>query len=259
VPEPSAWDLIDSVRMLVYGHSGTGKTTFASTFPAPILWLLCSGGSKPGELRSINTPENRTRITPRVIHSSDQLPELVEEGKRFKSVVLDHASGLQDLMLKEILGLDEIPAQRPILGDNKRTWGEVALRGKKAFRDLLNLPGHVVVIAQERVFGGEEESSDVIRPTVGAALTPSLTGWLNPACDYVVQAFKRPVLVKTTTKIGNKEVETAARGKGVEYCLRTEPHDCFMTKFRVPRGTPLPDVIVDPDFTKLMKVINGGK
>lgn len=256
----SAWDLVsDTLRMLVYGASGSGKTTFASTFPGPILWLICSGGNKPGELKSIDTPENRKKITPRIIKSTDQLKGFLADSDKYATKVLDHASGLADLILKEILRVDELPAQLGWGTASQQQYGQLALQCKEHFRALLNLSGNIVIIAQERVFGGKDDGvdSDIIKPTIGAALTPSVTGWLNPACDYVVQTFKKPRMKTTTNKIGGKDVTTTTRGKGVDYCIRTEAHDVFMTKFRIPRGRVLPDLIVDPTYEKVQAVIRG--
>lgn len=255
----SAWDLASNVRLLIYGQSGSGKTTFCSTFPDPILWLICSGGNRPGELRSIDTPENRKRITPRIVTDTAELRAMIADHEAFRTVVLDHASGLADLTLKEILGLDELPAQKTWGLAQQQQYGQQALKLKEMFRALLNLPRHVAIIAQERTFGGGEEAggSDILKPTVGAALTPSVTGWLNPACDFVVQAFKRARMERRVNKVGTKEIETWVRGKGVEYCIRTEPHDTYTTKFRLPKGRELPECIVDPDFDKLKQLIDG--
>src|SRR5262245_12287987 len=70
------WGAANRLSVLVYGQSGTGKTTFAATFPGRTLWLLCSGGHKPGELRSIDTPENRRRIRAQIIRETGQLSAL---------------------------------------------------------------------------------------------------------------------------------------------------------------------------------------
>lgn len=255
----SAWDMVDSIHMLLYGVSGSGKTTLAATFPGPILWLVCSGGNKPGELRSIDTPENRKKITARIVKSSDQFRTEVGRANNFATVILDHASGLSDLILKELLGIDEIPAQKSWGLATQQQYGQLAMQCKESFRTMLNLSCHVVIIAQERVFGGKEEGvdPDIIKPTVGAALTPSVTGWLGPACDFVVQSYKAPAVEKVTSTIGGKSIVTERRGKGVVYCLRTGPHETFQTKFRVNRSVKLPEFIPDPSYDKIQSVING--
>lgn len=254
----NAWGMIDAIRMLTYGESGSGKTTLWSSFPGPIRVYVCSGGKKAGELRSIDTPEMRAKVDPVIIETVDQLrEELEEQASKFATTVLDHASGFADLVLKEILGINEIPTQKSWGMASQQQYGQQALQCKEFFRTLLNLPGHVVIVAQQRTFGGDDAQSDLIKPTVGAALSPSLAGWLNPACDFVVQTFKRPRMNTATNKINGKDVKTTSRGKGIEYCLRCEPHDVFITKFRLPKGRTLPDVIVDPDFSKILKVIQG--
>lgn len=252
-----AWDTASDIRMLIYGNSGTGKTTLWSAFPGPILALMGSGGNRPGELKSIDTPENSKKIKARVIESVDQIKGYLAEAEDggYKTVVIDHGSGLQDLTLKEILGLDQLPAQKGWGMATKQQYGQSTLQCKEVFRAALNLPCHVVIVAQERSFG-DESASDVIQATVGAAMTPSLTGWLNPAVDYVVQTFIRPKIIVKENQVGGKVVRTQQRGQGVEYCLRCEPHEIFQTKFRVAHRN-LPSVIIDPSFDKINRIING--
>lgn len=255
----SVWDMVQTVRMLCFGVSGTGKTTFAASHPGRIKWLVCSGGKKPGELRSIDTPENRKRIHPVVLNESEDFKRELGDLDEYDAVVLDHASGLADILLKEILNVDELPEQRGWGTASQQQYGQLALQCKESFRALLNAPCDVIVIAQERVFGGADDGgSEIIKPTIGAALTPSVVGWLNPACDYVVQTYKRPKMVKKTITLNGKPQERNERVKDqVEYCLRTGPDDVVMTKFRVPRGTELPHSIVDPSWSKFLKIIAG--
>ena len=255
------WGAVDWIRMLLYGASGSGKTTFAATFPGPIRWYLCSGGNRPGELRSVDTPEYRKKISPLTVRDFDQFGEDAEKVSAsgdYATVVLDHASGFSDMVLSSILG-KPIPAQKGWGLATQQQYGQLSLKCKEAFKALLNMPCHVVIIAQERTFGGKDAGidPDLIKPTVGAALTPSLTGWLNPACDYVLQTFKRPRMKTVTTRIGKEDHVTRQRDKGVEYCVRCEPHDTFMTKFRVPRGYYLPDAIPDPTYDKIVSVLKG--
>lgn len=253
----------NGLKMLLYGASGTGKTTLWGSFPGPILSIICSGGNKTGELRSLNTPELRKKISTVTLEDSAEMVPLIDHLKsgKFNTAVLDHITGLQDLILKEILGLDEIPAQKGWGTATQQQYGQVAQQCKEYLRALLNLDINVILIAQERMFNPKEDAgsdlSDVMTPTVGPAVIPSLAGWVNPACDYIMQTFKRPKMEAVVSKIGTKQITTLKRGKGVEYCVRTEPHEVFTTKFRVPKGTKLPEVIVDPTYEKINKLIKG--
>lgn len=258
------WGEADQMRLLLYGESGSGKTTLWATFPGPLLALICSGGNKPGELKSINTPENRRKITPVICDHSDRLCDELEKARaavtRWTTVVLDHVSGLSGMLIKEFQGLNDIPAVRSFGMAQQAEWGAINEKTIGILRGLLNLPCNVVIVGQERVFKGREETagcSDIIRPTIGVAVTPGVAGWLCPAVDYAVQAFKRPRMVTERSVIGGVEQEVSVRGKGVDYCLRTEPHDVFYTKFRIPLGRKLPDVVVNPTYDKIARIIAG--
>lgn len=264
--KPIGFDDKDGIKILLYGRSGTGKTTLWATFPGRTLAIICSGGFRPGELRSIDTPENRKRISHVVIHDSSEMRQLIDyaNGGPFENVVLDHVSGLADLVLKEILGIEEIPAQKSWGMAQQQDYGQMAIQCKEILRSLLNLEQNVVIIAQERTFG-EESNSEVIQPTIGPALSPSLAGWLGPACDYVCHTFLRQKVVEKTVKVAGQEKKVREVTDKVEYCLRTGAHETYMTKFRVPRKEPTDairkeptDVIIDPSYEKIRKLIRGG-
>jgi hypothetical protein len=250
------------IKIAIYGKGKTGKTTLWSSFPKPILAILCSGGKKPGELRSINTPENRKVIKQVPLRATEEIFELADYvasgNSPYKTVTLDHASGLQDLFLREILGVVKLPEQLSWGLVTQQQYGQLALKMKDALRRLLDLDGDTVIVAQERNFGEDNDNSELrLMPYVAAALSPSVTGWLNPAVDYNCQTFIRQKMETKISKLGNKEVKRQVVSDGVEYCLRTGPHPIYTTGFRVPKGYPLPDVIVDPTYDKIMKIING--
>lgn len=250
----------DFVKIMVYGGSGTGKTSLAGTFPGPLLWMICSGGSKPGELKSLNTPELRKKIKQVAIQESSEMATVIDYANagHFSTLVLDHVSGLQDLTIKEILKIDKIPEQKGWGLAKQQEWGQSTAQCKEIIRALLSVDNcNVVIIGQQRRNGDKDESemSDVIAPTIGVATTPSLAGWLNPAVDYICQTFIRPKMVHSTLMVAGKPQESVARGEGVEFCIRIAPHDIITTKFRVPMGTKLPEIMVDPTYEKIRKLL----
>jgi hypothetical protein len=256
-PSPLAVDLFgsDDITVSVYGRSGTGKTTFWSTFPGPIRVILFSGVANPGELKSVAVAD-REKITAFVFNSTQELAELLQEPGDYATTVLDHASGLQDIILKEELGIDDIPVQKSWGLASRETWGAVAIKTKEFLRGILNQKGNIVIVSQEKAFTPDEDN-DMITPYVGPALSPSVTGWLNPSCDYIVQTFLETEKIMKTVKVAGQEMEREVNTGKIKYKLRTGPHPVYTTKFRVPRGSVLPDAITDPTYEKIVTLING--
>lgn len=251
---------IDStgVKILLYGRGKTGKTRLASTFPKPLLITGTEDGTK-----SVSDVEGVDFI--RLQDSSDvlELSKMLKGGDKYKTVVLDTAGGLQDLILKEVLGLDELPPQKTWGLAQQDHWMAVSMQFKEHIDSLLNIADsrglHVVIIAHERNFVEEGGVSDIMVPTVGAALTPKLAGWLNTRCDYVTQTFLRQKVKEVKTNIEGQVITVKEKVEGVDYCLRVGEHPVFSTGFRLPVGRALPDMIVNATYAKITKLIRGEK
>lgn len=247
-------ELREGLKVNLYGLSRTGKTTLACTFPKKLLLIGAEDGTK-----SVHNVKGVDFVR---LESSQELRDVVEflkEGK-YKTGVLDTASSLQDLVLREILDLEELPAQLSWGLASRDQWGQCALKTKEMLRALLDLVDshemNIVICAQERSFN-TDEGGDVIMPYVASAVSPSTVGWLNAACDYILETFIRQKTKEKKTTIKKKVMTRRVVVKGVEYCARTAPDAVYTTKFRAPKGLPLPDVIVDPSYAKIMKIIEG--
>ena len=265
------------VKLCAYGRGKTGKTRLLASFPKPLLIIgtedgtksICTGKKLKTKLSTGNwvySLEERgkpngidfVRLT-----ASSEIEECAEmlASEGYASGGLDTAGGLQDLILKEILGLAETPVQKSWGMAQQQQWQICGAQLKERLRTLLDLADkrgiNVVCIAHERNFN-DESNSDVILPTVGAALTPSAAGWLNAACDYVCQTFLRAQVTLKESTIGGKTIKTPTKTGKIEYCLRVGPHEIYMTGFRLPSGAgELPEAIVDPTYEKIAKIIRG--
>ncbi len=261
--KPISFDADAGIKVNVYGRSGSGKTTFWATFPKPALAIICSGGKQTGELRSIATPTQGKGIKTVTLEEPDELRELVEMQQKtgtFQTVVLDHITDFQNMILKEVLGIDRLPEQKAWGTASQQQYGTTALKMKEYLRSLLDLPCNIVLIGQERVFdlpSDEDSGNELIQPYIASAVTKSVVGWLNPAVDYVVQTFIRPETINKPFKVGKRVKHRIVETGKFEYCLRTNLDAIHQIKFRVPKGHVLPDCIVDPDYDKLMAVIKG--
>lgn len=259
---PLGFDEDDGINILLYGRSGTGKTTLWGSFPKPILSMICSGGTRPGELRSLDTPAMRKVVKTINLESTFDIDELgdyiVSDDNEFQTIVLDHATGLQDMIVKEMLGLEQ-NAMRPTGWGavSQQQWGFVSMRFKELLFKLLGFRGNVVVIAQEREMKAEE-GSELSKPFYTSALTPAISGWLNAAVDYVAQTYIRAKEITQTTEVDGEKIVSRVRTRDMEYCLRTGPSDTYSTKFRVPKGTSqIQECIIDPSYETIMELIRG--
>lgn len=253
------------IKVSLYGRSKTGKTRLLSTFPKPVLIL----GSEDGTRSIRNIPDvffvriildgAREPEHDNWIYLS-QLDEFIESlrGSEYKTIGADTASALSDLVLASLLGLTEVPEQKSWGLATREQYGQQGLQLKTYLKHIIDLPQNIVITAHERNFN-EESSSDLIFPTVGSALSPSVTGWLNGAVDYIAQTFIREQSVVKTSKIAGQETKIASKTGKSEYCLRIGPHPVYMTGFRLPDGSDLPEVIINPTYEKMYKIIQGVK
>jgi hypothetical protein len=245
------------MSMLLYGRSGTGKTRFWGTIPGKTLCLIVSGGKNPEELKSINSPANCKRIKCLPLQTVSDIQDIVDHQNKtqeYDNIIVDHITGLQELVLAETLGLDRIPEQLSWGIATRETWGTVALKMKKLLRTVLDLQCNRILIGQERDFGSDSEN-DVVMSYVSAAVSPSVIGWLEPAVSYLCQTYKRQRTETKRVKIGGKTKKITKDLEGVEYVLRIGPHATYSTRFRVPEGTELPRELVDPTFPKLLSLM----
>lgn len=241
----------------IYGRSGTGKTTLAGSFPTPILYLdIRDRGTdsiidvKGVEIRQLDT----------FADFEDMYWWLKKNPDEYETVVVDTVTQLQQMLLRDIaLDKNKDPSKAGDWGSmTKKDWGEVTGAMKEVltnYRDLTDLGMNIVFLAQDRVFGGEDDDADrsggMIVPEVGPAVTQSIAKALNAAVSFIGNTFLR-----------EKKVEKEVRGKKsvskvTEYCLRIGPNAVYATKIRKPKGAQPPSYIVDPSYKDIIAIIRG--
>lgn len=261
----------DGLRVNIYGESGSGKTTLAASFPKPMLFICVEKGTLSiHNIKGIQVFPKKGRGGSRgVLESMEQFYELmdwliIEEGvSKFKTIVLDTITELQNLILMEHLNLEKVPTQLDWGMASQQDWGQIANKTKEAMQRFLNgLEGvNRIILAQQRIFApkdaDEYESELDLAPRIASALTPASAGWLAPQCDYVMQTFQRRKTVTKVVKVGRKKVKKVVPVEGTDFCLRVGPDPLYASKFRRPKDseTPLPSFIVDPTYQKIEKLI----
>lgn len=278
VPEPTLNDPRDrlGIKIVVYGRSKTGKTRLACTFPKPLLLLGSEDGTKSVATRrqeKIQLSEGLTVYAllrgaePLAIdfvrlRSSANLDTVFSwlSHQNYATVALDHAGGLQDLIIREVLGLDDTHVERTFGMADKQAWGLISQQTKERLRPLLDLADrkgvNVPIIAHERNFKEDDTPSDLIAPTVGAALTPSVAGWLDGEVDYICQTYIARQMQQLEVPSGETTVAIEQPTGKCEFRLRIGPHPVYKTGFRSVVDS-LPDCIVNPNYQKIVAAIEG--
>lgn len=260
------------MKFSIYGRSKTGKTRLACSFQKRVLLVgaekgiksICTGWDKlPSGVYSLLFRGKELGIDFLPLCSSDSIDNAcaIMQAGDYATGILDTAGGLQDIILKEILGVNELPIQKGWGTASRDQWATCGMQTKQRLKDFLDLSDvqdmDIVVIAHERNFDADNDS-DVIFPTVGSALTPSVAGWLNGACDYIGQTHIREQVETKPIKIAGVKTTTSQKTGVIEYCLRIGPHPVYTTGFRVAPGITLPDSIIDPTYEKIDAIIQGG-
>ena len=228
------------LSMLVYGRSGTGKTTFAGSFPTPALLIDI-------QEKGTDSIANLDGIDVISIDKWSELEEVfwyLKKEKKYKSVILDQVSSMQDIAMQHAM----VEEGKEVM--SQRLWGVVSGLMKTwllNYRDLVDEGINVLFIAHDRASKGESgEDDDTIDPQVGARLMPSVAGTLNGAVKVIGNTFVREVFLED-------------RSRQVEYCMRLGPHAYYTTKMRNPLGTSTPESISNPTYNRIMELMLEGE
>jgi len=251
------------VKLSLYGRAKTGKTRLMCSFPKPFLVIGAEDGTRSvRSIKGVDFLDLRHSEEVQMVAegiASGRLTSRSMPGQPFAGVGVDTASALANVKLAEILNIPKLPEQGSWGMATREQYGEQSLALRTMLRYLLDLPIHVVITAHERNFQDESTPSDLIMPTVGSALSASVTGWLNGAVEYIGQCFIREQTISTQLDENDPNTVMEEKTGKMEYCLRVGPHPVYQTGFRLPPGYSLPDVVVNPSFDKIQRIINGEK
>lgn len=267
-PSVSDEDLIETKRskptdhrsVVIYGRSGTGKTTLSCSFPDPILLI---------DVNDLGTDSVRDLIDDTVDSVDATVWSDLEEfywylkkrPDKYKTLVIDTVSQMQQLAIEKVLtDAGKSTAKAGEWGSmTKKDWGEVASLMKNWLVMFRDLPMNVVFVAQDRTFnlGDEGDEDSPLNPEVGPRLSPAVASALNAAVHIIANTFIRQTLKEVKVERKGRRKPLIKEEKVIEYCLRIGPNPTYVTKVRKPKGVGLPEVITNPSYKKLIKTLKG--
>jgi hypothetical protein len=255
----------DSIKIVLYGQNRVGKTYLACQFPKPLLLVDMEPNSKGGGSRTVRRVQGVTYLKVTTSKDAIALAHELKGGEKFQTVVVDSATGYQDLILREILELPKVPEMLSwgmVSRDHYRARSE---KTREALRPFLDLDCHVVITAKEKDHNPpDRDKPEIIRGSqlesfFASDLGGATVGWLHDACDYICRLYIEKEVVRKKVRQANQEIEVDVEtGKNVRR-LRTMYHPNFAAGFRSEFPDRVPEYIQDPTFDKIHRVIKGEK
>ena len=242
-------DLLDMdtpTIITLYGRPGTGKTTISCTLPKPLLLIdVKDKGTDSGKREDLEPGD----ITVFELESFDEIYDiydyLEENPDRFKSVVIDHMTALQDFCYEKVMDEE---------GKSKMSQGMYGTAGGylkeviNLYKGLTDLGITPCFNCQDRMESGDGEGEDQLLPEVGPSLMPSVARTLSAASRVIGHTYQFENVEK---------LEGAKVRRNIEFRLRLGPNPYYITKVTRPFGTPCPQFLVNATYKDIMKVVKG--
>lgn len=242
-------DLLDidtPTIITLYGRPGTGKTTISCTLPKPLLLIdVKDKGTDSGKREDLEPGD----ITVFELESFDEIYDiydyLEENPDKFKSVVIDHMTALQDFCYEKVMDEEGKSKMSQGMYGTASGYLKEVINLYKGLTDLGITP---CFNCQDRMESGDGEGEDQLLPEVGPSLMPSVARTLCAASRVIGHTYQFENVEK---------LEGAKVRRNIEFRLRLGPNPYYITKVTRPFGTPCPQFLVNATYKDIMKVVKG--
>jgi len=230
-----------NIAMLCYGDQKTGKTVFGCSFPKPLLLIdvMERGTDSVIDVDGVDVFN---------ASSTQDLEDLyweLEGGTKYKSVILDQMTGLQNMVIRE---MKDKKNQRADDVFSQRSYGQLGGWMQQWILNyslLVDKGYNVCFLSHQKRIEAQEEDDDRLAPEVTTALTGSITNFLLGAVSVIGNQFIRESYDKKT-----KETE-------MQYCMRLVSGYYRCGIRRPVSAGPVPEYIVNPTYEKILKLSKG--
>ena len=274
------------LKVLMYGANRAGKTTFACCAAKPLL-LVSFEPAVSGGIDSVRKIPGVSVLRHGIdFKGMEQTLKLVQEiasaPGRYKSVVVDSVTSLQDCVLSELLDLSAVPDQM--------SWGTVTsdqYRGRsektrECLRPFVDLKVDTIFLGKERDHNPPKEEKvsasgkkqPDMRPRflrgvqqesyIATDLGGATVGWIQDVCDCICRLFvEKEEIEEIFESAGIKQRMLKDTGRFARY-LRLAYHNNYAAGIRSPNPGSYPDVLGpfqvgdnQKVFDQLMKILRG--
>ncbi len=209
--------------VLLYGDNGSGKTTFASTWPNPVFlvpWI------SRGEMKSLSDDDFPVIYFDSLKEQTKLLCRAVLTGEmRCNTIVVDNLTAIQMALEEEI----KRTGNRDKM--NWDDWGKFLSVFQNLLASLHKLPPHVIWITHQKIVKIDED-----RSTGGYTLAGKSKELIPNFVDMILHT-----------------VASDLHAAGTKYRLHLRGHEIWTCRVRSPRGRSVqyPAFIEDPSYDAL--------
>ena len=223
--------------VVLYGKSNSGKTTLASTFPKPILYIVVADDG----ISSVSKVDGVDCIEVEKCQDINSVLDELMKDTQYATVVVDTFSLYTNMWITENVTSKKKKMTQQAWGDLKTETEElIRLASKLSKNKWVVLTCHEAADAFE---GLEDEITPDIRPSVSKGARTYLEGMAN----YGIH----------TTKLKKVVEQDGVEKTLVKYGAHIGPNEYYWTKLQIARDVKVPQIIVNPSFDKLIKITKG--
>lgn len=227
---------------VLWGKSGSGKTHFIGTLPKPLLYIqIGDDGSNTianadGEIKAIRAG------------STERLKQIGEELKKdtyYASVAVDTFSMLTNTWIDA----NAVQKKKKM---TQQMWGDLKIETEELIKIFHEVAiNHVVALSCHEANDTIEGMEDEIIPDFLPNTTKGARIYIQGMANYGIHFTK---LQKTVV-----DKETGEEKEVVRYAAHLGANPYYWTKFQMADSIKVPSTMVNPSYSKIMKIVKGGK
>lgn len=219
-----------------YGEPGSGKTTFINTLPGKVLVIDTDRG-----LASV-APDDRFAVAE--CHTWDDVVEAMNFAKGFDSIAVDHFTGVQELLYKDLM------AKKNAKQMSLNLYGEASTILKGLVDELVAISyagKNVYVICQQKSVNLE----DVVNENIPASIIPNL---MESVGKYLTASSR--VIGHTERVLKSKVVKGVKKSKDF-YQVRLSGNPAYNLKVTRKPGLSIPETVTNPTWETIVGYTDG--
>lgn len=224
----------------LWGKSGSGKTHFIATLPKPLLYIqIGDDGSN-----TISNVDGIKAIRAGTMERLKQIGEELKKDTKYASVAVDTFSMITNVWIDA----NAIQKKKKM---TMQMWGDLKIETEELIKIFHEVAlNHVVALSCHEANDTIEGMDDEVIPDFGPNTSKGARIYLQGMANYGIHFTK---VNKTVT-----DKSTGEEKEVVKYAAHLGPNPYYWTKFQIDDSIKIPDVMINPSYTKITNLFEGG-